>query len=83
MHPCSDNDSVFRLFDSSSDAVRPQPEQEFSFGGDHLWDRFSVSSFISMRKSYCLIAAAAATAAAHTIRQSNRRQFSHLFTAEE
>ncbi|KAK8479878.1 hypothetical protein V6N11_063525 [Hibiscus sabdariffa] len=36
-----------------------------------------------VRKSYCLIAAAAATAAAHTIRQSNRRQFSHLFTAEE
>lgn len=67
-HPYSDthlgilsSDSVFRLFDLSSDLVRPEQEYylqpvepgrsrnvtsicpvDFSFGGDHLWDRFSV-----------------------------------------
>ncbi|KAM4093785.1 hypothetical protein ACB094_06G145300 [Castanea mollissima] len=67
-HPYSDthmgilsSDSVFRLFDLSSDLLLPEQEYylqpvepgrsrnitsicpvDFSFGGDHLWDRFSV-----------------------------------------
>ncbi|KAG6735029.1 hypothetical protein I3842_01G299900 [Carya illinoinensis] len=67
-HPYSDthlgilsSDSVFRIFDLSSDLVLPEQEYylqpvepgrsrsatsicpvDFSFGGDHLWDRFSV-----------------------------------------
>ncbi|KAH8501416.1 hypothetical protein H0E87_016282 [Populus deltoides] len=66
-HPYSDthlgilsSDSVFRLFDLSSDVLKPEQEYylqpvepgrsrnaaaicpvDFSFGGDHLWDRFS------------------------------------------
>ncbi|KAF5738455.1 hypothetical protein HS088_TW13G01354 [Tripterygium wilfordii] len=67
-HPYSDthlgilsSDSVFRLFDLSTNLVQPEQEYylqpvalgrsrnaasiypvDFSFGGDHLWDRFSV-----------------------------------------
>ncbi|KAK8508334.1 hypothetical protein V6N13_055783 [Hibiscus sabdariffa] len=67
-HPYSDthvgilsSNSVFRIFDLSSDVVQPEQEYylqpvepgrsrnaasicpvDFSFGGDHLWDRFSV-----------------------------------------
>ncbi|GAV85598.1 Nup88 domain-containing protein [Cephalotus follicularis] len=79
-HPYSDvhlgilsSDSVFRLFNLSSDLV--QPEQEcylqpvesgrsrnaasicpvtFSFGGDHLWDRFSVFVLFSDGSVYIL-----------------------------
>ncbi|KAF2317979.1 hypothetical protein GH714_041304 [Hevea brasiliensis] len=66
-HPYSDthlgilsSDSVFRLFDLSSDLLQPEQEYylqpvepgrsrhaasicpvDFSYGGDHLWDRFS------------------------------------------
>ncbi|OAY38426.1 hypothetical protein MANES_10G013600v8 [Manihot esculenta] len=67
-HPYSDthigilsSDSVFRIFNLSSDLLQPEQEfylqpvepgrsrraasicpADFSFGGDHLWDRFSV-----------------------------------------
>ncbi|OMO76032.1 hypothetical protein COLO4_25704 [Corchorus olitorius] len=79
-HPCSDthfgvlsSDSVFRLFDLSSDVMQPEQEYylqpvepgrsrsaasicpvDFSFGGDHLWDRFSVFVLFSDGSVYIL-----------------------------
>ncbi|GMI87256.1 EMBRYO DEFECTIVE 2789, MODIFIER OF SNC1,7 [Hibiscus trionum] len=79
-HPYSHNhvgilssDSVFRLFDLSSDVVQPEQEYylqpvepgrsrnaasicpvDFSFGGDHLWDRFSVFVLFSDGSVYIL-----------------------------
>ncbi|XP_021662781.2 nuclear pore complex protein NUP88 isoform X2 [Hevea brasiliensis] len=79
-HPYSDthlgilsSDSVFRLFDLSSDLLRPEQEYylqpvepgrprhaasicpvDFSFGGDHLWDRFSVFTLFSDGSVYIL-----------------------------
>ncbi|KAA3481992.1 nuclear pore complex protein NUP88 [Gossypium australe] len=79
-HPYSDthvgilsSDSVFRLFDLSTDVVRPEQEYylqpvepgrsrnaasicpvDFSFGGDHLWDRFSVFVLFSDGSVYIL-----------------------------
>ncbi|XP_031486391.1 nuclear pore complex protein NUP88 isoform X1 [Nymphaea colorata] len=77
-HPCSDthlgvlsSDSLFRLFDLSTDLE--QPEQEFylqamqcsknalliclvafSFGGEHLWDRFAIFFLFSDGSIYVL-----------------------------
>ncbi|KAG6765438.1 hypothetical protein POTOM_029480 [Populus tomentosa] len=79
-HPYSDthlgilsSDSVFRLFDMSSDVLKPEQEYylqpvepgrtrnaasicpvDFSFGGDHLWDRFSVFLLFSDGSVYIL-----------------------------
>lgn len=79
-HPYSDthlgilsSDSVFRLFDLSSDLGKPEQEYylqpvesgrsrsaasicpvDFSFGGDHLWDRFSVFVLFSDGSVYVL-----------------------------
>ncbi|KAI5574801.1 hypothetical protein BDE02_10G169100 [Populus trichocarpa] len=79
-HPYSDthlgilsSDSVFRLFDLSSDVLQPEQEYylqpvepgrsrnaasicpvDFSFGGDHLWDRFSVFVLFSDGSVYIL-----------------------------
>ncbi|XP_024462224.1 nuclear pore complex protein NUP88 isoform X3 [Populus trichocarpa] len=79
-HPYSDahlgilsSDSVFRLFDLSSDVLKPEQEYylqpvepgrsrnaasicpvDFSFGGDHLWDRFSVFLLFSDGSVYIL-----------------------------
>ncbi|GLT31465.1 hypothetical protein SLA2020_061980 [Shorea laevis] len=79
-HPYSDthigvlsSDSVFRLFDLSSDVMQPEQEYylqpiepgrsrnaasicpvDFSFGGDHLWDRFSVFVLFSDGSVYIL-----------------------------
>ncbi|KAG6763764.1 hypothetical protein POTOM_031203 [Populus tomentosa] len=79
-HPYSDthlgilsSDSVFRLFDLSSDVLKPEQEYylqpvepgrsrnaasicpvDFSFGGDHLWDRFSVFLLFSDGSIYIL-----------------------------
>ncbi|XP_048325962.2 nuclear pore complex protein NUP88 [Ziziphus jujuba] len=79
-HPYSDShlgilssDSVFRLFDLSSDVIQPEQEYylqpvepgrcsnatsicpvDFSFGGDHLWDRFTVFVLFSDGSAYIL-----------------------------
>ncbi|XP_061985964.1 nuclear pore complex protein NUP88-like isoform X1 [Populus nigra] len=79
-HPYSDthlgilsSDSVFRLFDLSSDVLKPEQEYylqpvepgrsrnaasicpvDFSFGGYHLWDRFSVFLLFSDGSVYIL-----------------------------
>ncbi|KAJ6432524.1 hypothetical protein OIU84_019709 [Salix udensis] len=79
-HPYSDthlgilsSDSVFRLFDLSSDVLQPEQEYylqpvepgrsrnaasicpvDFSFGGDHLWDKFSVFMLFSDGSVYIL-----------------------------
>ncbi|XP_048325625.2 nuclear pore complex protein NUP88 isoform X1 [Ziziphus jujuba] len=79
-HPYSDthlgilsSDSVFRLFDLSSDVIQPEQEYylqpvepgrcsnatsicpvDFSFGGDHLWDRFTVFILFSDGSVYIL-----------------------------
>uniref|UniRef100_A0A6M2EPA1 Nucleoporin Nup88 n=1 Tax=Populus davidiana TaxID=266767 RepID=A0A6M2EPA1_9ROSI len=79
-HPYSDthlgilsSDSVFRLFDLSSDVLQPEQEYylqpvepgrsrnaasicpvDFSFGGDHLWDKFSVFVLFSDGSVYIL-----------------------------
>ncbi|XP_058099659.1 nuclear pore complex protein NUP88 isoform X5 [Magnolia sinica] len=79
-HPYSDthlgilsSDSVFRLFDLSTDLERPEQEYylqpvepvrccnavsvcpvAFSFGGEHLWDRFSVFVVFSDGSIYVL-----------------------------
>ncbi|XP_022943164.1 nuclear pore complex protein NUP88-like [Cucurbita moschata] len=67
------SDSVFRLFNLSSDGVQPEQEYylqpvepgqsknassicpvDFSFGGDHLWDKFSVFVLFSDGSIYIL-----------------------------
>ncbi|PON37550.1 Nucleoporin [Parasponia andersonii] len=67
------SDSVFRLFDLSSNIIQPEQEYylqpaepgrhrnatsicpvDFSFGGDHLWDRFSVFILFSDGSIYTL-----------------------------
>ncbi|KAG6600932.1 Nuclear pore complex protein NUP88, partial [Cucurbita argyrosperma subsp. sororia] len=67
------SDSVFRLFNLSSDIVQPEQEYyiqpvepgqsnnatsicpvDFSFGGDHLWDKFSVFVLFSDGSIYIL-----------------------------
>ncbi|XP_050209533.1 nuclear pore complex protein NUP88 [Mercurialis annua] len=79
-HPYSDihlgvisSDSVFRLFDLSSDFLQPEQEYylqptgpgrsknassicpvDFSFGGDHMWDRFTVFVLFSDGSIYIL-----------------------------
>ncbi|KAH7548365.1 hypothetical protein JRO89_XS14G0109000 [Xanthoceras sorbifolium] len=79
-HPYSDthlgilsSDSVFRIFNLSSDLLQPEQEYylqpvesgrsrnaasicpvDFSFGGDHLWDRFSVFVLFSDGSIYIL-----------------------------
>ncbi|KAL5568557.1 hypothetical protein UlMin_025132 [Ulmus minor] len=79
-HPYSDthlgilsSDSVFRLFDLSSDLIQPEQEYylqpvepgrhrnatsicpvDFMFGGEHLWDRFSVFVLFSDGSIYIL-----------------------------
>lgn len=79
-HPYSDthlgilsSDSVFRIFDLSSNLMQPEQEYylqpaepgrhrnatsicpaDFSFGGDHLWDRFSVYILFSDGSVYIL-----------------------------
>lgn len=79
-HPYSDthlgilsSDSVFRIFDLSSNLMQPEQEYylqpsepgrhrnatsicpvDFSFGGDHLWDRFSVFILFSDSSVYIL-----------------------------
>ncbi|KAF9599136.1 hypothetical protein IFM89_035415 [Coptis chinensis] len=79
-HPFSDthfgilsSDSVFRLFDLSSDIQKPEQEyylqplepgtcrnaasicpMAFSFGGEHLWDRFAVFVLFSDGSVYVL-----------------------------
>ncbi|XP_078436480.1 nuclear pore complex protein-like protein [Wolffia australiana] len=79
-HPCSvshlgvlSSDSVFRIFDLSSDIERPEQEYfiqpfeagkcknvasifpiAFAFGGEHLWDRFSVFILFSDGAVYIL-----------------------------
>ncbi|XP_062092505.1 nuclear pore complex protein NUP88 [Humulus lupulus] len=79
-HPYSDthlgilsSDSVFRIFDLSSNIIQPEQEYylqplepgrqrnatsicavDFSFGGDHLWDRFSVFILFSDGSVYTL-----------------------------
>ncbi|CAN6472586.1 unnamed protein product [Victoria cruziana] len=77
-HPCSDthlgvlsSDSLFRLFDLSTEVERPEQEfylqpmqcnrsalticlAAFSFGGEHLWDRFAVFFLFSDGSIYVL-----------------------------
>ncbi|CAN1174810.1 Nuclear pore complex protein NUP88 [Linum perenne] len=67
------SDSVFRIFNLSSDVLQPEQEYylqplqpgrsrnaasmcavDFSFGGDHLWDRFSVLVLFSDGSIYLL-----------------------------
>ncbi|KAL8470404.1 hypothetical protein ACS0TY_033038 [Phlomoides rotata] len=76
-HPYSDthlgvlsSDSVFRIFDLSTDIGQPEQEYylqpgssqnaaairpvDFSFGGDHLWDKFTVFILFSDGSTYII-----------------------------